>query len=82
MMTSVLFYLPNCLNYVRCLLVICMLCLIRKRPFGAFVCTFISGVIDSLDGDLARATKSASKFGYIMDLGLDKLTSKFEFCMR
>ncbi len=78
-MASVIYYLPNILNYIRILFIVLMLFLIRRRPYFSFLCCVISGFIDSIDGDLARLTNQSSRLGYLMDLGMDKLTSKIWF---
>ncbi len=77
MSASVVFYAPNIMNYIRVLFVILSIFYIRKKPFHSFVCTLISGFIDTFDGDVARYTNKKSKLGAVMDFGLDKLSSKY-----
>jgi hypothetical protein len=47
----------------------------RKRPILSFVLCISSGFIDSFDGDLARYYGQTSKIGYLLDVGMDRLTN-------
>jgi phosphatidylglycerophosphate synthase len=75
-MRSVIYYVPNLINYVRAICLIIMIYYIRKKPFHSFVAMFISGLLDVVDGKLARYTNETSKWGALMDFAFDKFTSK------
>lgn len=74
-MNPVLLYKPNLLNYLRFLLLLVLLFNIRKRPLFSFILVTISGLLDVFDGDLARELDESSKLGYMLDKGMDRLTS-------
>ena len=78
-MKSVIYYIPNIINYFRVIFLILMICYIRKKPFHSFVAMFISGMLDVLDGKLARYLNESSKFGAFLDFMFDKLTSNLSF---
>ena len=75
MIHNTIFYLPNLLNYVRVVLVILMLKKMRTKPLTAFILCLISGMINWLDGTIARYLDQTSQFGHIMDISLDRLTN-------
>ena len=73
--THVLFYIPNIVSYFRFFLLLLMLFNVRKRPFLSFIVCWMSGTIDGFDGALAGHYSQTSKFGYILDRGMDRLTT-------
>ncbi len=75
-MRSVIYYAPNLINYVRGICLVIMIYHIRKKPLHSFVAMFVSGLLDVVDGKLARYTNETSKWGGFMDFAFDKFTSK------
>lgn len=71
---KVLFYLPNIVGYVRVVLLISGLCLTPHHPMWACALLTLSGLLDMLDGFLARLLNQSSKFGAIFDYALDRAT--------
>jgi hypothetical protein len=75
MPSNVVLYAPNVINYLRLCMVLFMLYHMRNRPILTFALCIVSGFIDSFDGDLARHFGQTSKLGYLLDLGMDRLTN-------
>ncbi len=74
-MSSVIYFLPNLMNYVRLLFMILFLYHIKHRPYVSFFMCYISGLIDSFDGMIARSSNQKSNFGAQLDYTFDKLTN-------
>ena len=74
-MTAVIYYFPNLLDYLRLILVVCVICNIKKCPLLAFLINLASGLCDNWDGILARTYNQRSKFGYAIDIGMDRITT-------
>jgi phosphatidylglycerophosphate synthase len=72
---SVVFYAPNILDYIRIIFVVLMLINMRSRPFLSFAFCLLSGQVDLWDGDLGRHLNQTSKFGCLLDKGMDLLTN-------
>lgn len=68
-------YIPNVINYGRIIVALIMIYNIRTRPFLAFICCLLSGLLDSFDGDVARLLNQTSKLGYLLDVSIDRLTN-------
>ena len=73
--TEVLLYVPNVINYVRVCVALLMLYQMRTRPFVSFALCLVSGLLDTVDGPVARRLHQTSRFGYLLDLGMDRLTN-------
>lgn len=75
--TNVALYIPNLMNYARLCLVLLMLFQLskRKQPLLAFLFSWLSGLVDSFDGDTARHLNQTSRLGFLLDVGMDRCTS-------
>ncbi len=71
---SILLYWPNLVGYLRIVLLIAGLAIVLKAPLLGFFILLTSGLMDALDGFLARTLKQSSKFGAILDYALDRAT--------
>lgn len=72
---EVLLYSANGINYVRLLLLIIMILNLRNRPIMSFILAISAGLLDDLDGPIARYYRETSKFGAAIDRSLDRLTT-------
>jgi CDP-diacylglycerol--inositol 3-phosphatidyltransferase len=70
----VFLYVPNVVGYIRIALLLYGLLVIRKQPIVAGFCFFTTGVLDAVDGILARLLKQTSSFGAILDYSIDRLS--------
>lgn len=75
---SVVWYLPNLLNYFRVFLMILICYTIKNRPVLTLALVLASGILDDFDGSLSRQTNQTSKLGAIMDIGMDRLTTAIQ----
>lgn len=76
---EVLLYIPNMLNYLRLLLVILMIFNMKKRPILTFTLCVSSGLIDSVDGRIARYLEQTSNLGAVLDLTMDRATNLAQY---
>jgi len=74
--TKLLLNIPNLLGFVRLFLIILMVIQIRKRPITSFFLCLSSGLVDMIDGRLARYLQQTTKFGAFSDLFIDRLTTQ------
>ena len=75
MTISVVWFLPNIINYVRFSFWIIIFTTIKTRPVLTLVLVIIAGLIDDFDGPIARQYDLTSKLGMVLDIGIDRLTS-------
>ena len=73
--TNTAMYIPNLINYLRLIILLLMLLSMRKRPISSFILCILSGLLDMFDGDIARYYSQTSKLGYLLDMGMDRLTN-------
>lgn len=76
---NILFNIPNMLSLVRLVIIIVMCGHIRKRPIMTFFLCLASGLVDMIDGRIARYLDQASQFGALTDVFIDRLTSQAQF---
>lgn len=50
-----------------------------NKPYLTFAYCILSGVFDTFDGDAARYFKQGSRFGYLMDVAMDKLNNLAQY---
>lgn len=72
---KVLLYPSNLINYVRFLILVLLLVNIRNRPLLCTALILASGLIDLVDGPLARSSGKTSKFGQFLDVSMDRTTA-------
>lgn len=78
-MFKTIFYVPNLINYVRFILLIIVIYSIPKYPLRTFVINLLAGNLDMIDGIYARSFNQRSKFGALMDHGMDRLATSIIF---
>lgn len=76
---NVFIYIPNVINYVRIVCVLFMIYFIRTKPRVSFCLCVFSGILDSFDGPVARYFDQTSKFGYLLDMSMDRLTNSVQY---
>ena len=74
--TGILFNVPNLLGFARLFMIILMAVQVRKRPIMSFALCWGSGLIDMVDGRIARFLNETSKFGAFADHFVDRLTTQ------
>lgn len=77
--TTVLLNVPNLIGFVRLFMIAIMVFQIRKRSIAVFGLCLGSGLLDMIDGRLARYLQVVSKFGALVDLFVDRLTTQAQF---
>jgi hypothetical protein len=70
---------PNIFAYIRIILCTAMIYLLPHRPILSFILTFTSGLVDMIDGRVARYFHQTSKLGLLFDLSIDRLTNLAQF---
>lgn len=71
---SVFLYYPNIVGYLRIILAFVSFYLMSSDPWAASLCYFTSGMLDAVDGYLARTFNQASRFGAMVDQLTDRCT--------
>ena len=71
--------IPNILNYARFILLIYVMKIMSTSPFKSFFLTWLAGSLDMFDGYFARKYNNSSKFGAMLDFGMDRLTTMMQF---
>lgn len=71
----VLYYIPNLIGYTRILLTIISFTLCWTRPVQSMIYYAASQVLDALDGTAARYYKQTSKFGAVLDMLTDRMST-------
>ncbi|OGT44575.1 MAG: hypothetical protein A3E82_01640 [Gammaproteobacteria bacterium RIFCSPHIGHO2_12_FULL_38_11] len=66
------FFIPNILDYVRILLLICVVCVFPIYPWLGIGCYVTNSILDMLDGTLARLLNQQSKLGALLDFSIDR----------
>lgn len=74
--TGVLFNVPNMLGFVRLFMIFLMIVHVRHRPILSFLLCWGSGLVDMIDGRIARFLNQTSKFGALADHFVDRLTTQ------
>lgn len=77
-MDSVIWYLPNLINYFRSCLIIVAAFTLKNRPILTFILIISAGLIDDFDGPISRSLGQTSKFGANMDLIMDRFTAMMQ----
>ena len=72
---KVFLFIPNLVGYIRLLLVIFAYS-VRNENFGLFAISyFVSFILDAADGFAARLFKQETKFGAVLDLITDRMST-------
>jgi hypothetical protein len=71
--------IPNLLNYARFCLLIIVMRIMSTSPLKSFMLAWLAGSLDMLDGYFARKYNHISKFGTMLDFGMDRLTTMMQF---
>lgn len=74
-MVSVWCYAPNLVGYVRIILLLVFIALYDKEPLISVVCYTVSMAFDALDGFLARLLNQSTRFGAMLDMVTDRLST-------
>ena len=74
---TILFNLANTISYVRLVLLSLMFYNIRKHPFISFGLCTVAGILNTIDGPIARSLNQTSFYGAALDRSLDRLTTTF-----
>ena len=69
------FLWPNCIEYLRIVLVMAGAWQAMRRPWLAFMLLFVAGVLDAVDGYLARRLQQESALGVALDYAVDRATT-------
>ena len=73
---------PNMVTIAGLLLVIAASCLFLYGHYAAgLVCGWIMTLLDTVDGKLARVTVQSSRFGHVLDHGIDIIHPPFWYVM-
>uniref|UniRef100_A0AC35TLN9 CDP-diacylglycerol--inositol 3-phosphatidyltransferase n=1 Tax=Rhabditophanes sp. KR3021 TaxID=114890 RepID=A0AC35TLN9_9BILA len=71
---DVMLYYPNQIGYARIWLAFISFIFMQIYPGVSIICYGISGLLDAVDGYLARAYNQSSRFGAMLDQLTDRLT--------
>ncbi len=67
----------NLICYLRLFLLVLMFLNIRRYPFISFALCTVSGLLNTIDGSIARHLDQTSWYGAALDRTLDRLTTTF-----
>ena len=74
-MHPIFLFIPNIFAYLRIILMIIAIYKMPSNPSVSFVLTLTSGLLDGIDGDLARYLQQTSKVGMLFDISIDRFTN-------
>ena len=77
-MESVVWYLPNLMNYFRAVLILIGAFTIKNRPILTFFLIISAGLIDDFDGPVSRSRGETSKFGANLDSIMDRFMAMMQ----
>ena len=80
-MVSVLLYVPNVIGYIRLVLMILSWEYAYKDPQIFIILYALTYGLDMMDGLAARAFNQCSKFGAVLDMVLDRITTASIFAI-
>lgn len=72
---AIAWYYPNIIGYVRVALVIACLFISVTQPIILVSLLIIAGLLDNLDGYVARCFQQSSRFGAVLDYVTDRITT-------
>ncbi|XP_054252642.1 CDP-diacylglycerol--inositol 3-phosphatidyltransferase [Indicator indicator] len=72
---KVFLFLPNIIGYARILLAAVAFSLLPRQPGLAMSCYALSGLLDAVDGHVARLLDQGSRLGAMLDMLTDRLAS-------
>ncbi|XP_068855104.1 CDP-diacylglycerol--inositol 3-phosphatidyltransferase-like isoform X2 [Aphelocoma coerulescens] len=72
---NVFLFVPNLIGYARILLAAVSFWLMPQRPGPAAACYALAGLLDAVDGHLARLLGQGSRLGAMLDMLTDRLSS-------
>jgi CDP-diacylglycerol--inositol 3-phosphatidyltransferase len=72
---NVFLYVPNLIGYSRMLLVLLSFWLMPSSPTMAASCYVLAGLLDAVDGHIARLLGQTSRFGAMLDMLTDRCAS-------
>jgi len=73
--SAIYFYVPNLIGYVRVISAILAFFVVWDHPDLFFLFYFISQALDAADGVAARALNQCSKFGAVLDMLTDRMST-------
>ncbi|XP_005533866.1 PREDICTED: CDP-diacylglycerol--inositol 3-phosphatidyltransferase isoform X2 [Pseudopodoces humilis] len=72
---NVFLFVPNLIGYARILLAAVAFWLMPTRPGPAAACYGLAGLLDAVDGHMARLLGQGSRLGAMLDMLTDRLSS-------
>ncbi|XP_062456886.1 LOW QUALITY PROTEIN: CDP-diacylglycerol--inositol 3-phosphatidyltransferase, partial [Rhea pennata] len=72
---NIFLFVPNIIGYVRVALVAAAFCLMGGKPGPAAACYVLAGLLDAVDGHLARLLDQGTRFGALLDMLTDRCAS-------
>lgn len=72
---SVEWYWPNIIDYIRVVLVVACLFISVAQPYILVSLLVVAGLLDNLDGYVARYFQQSSRFGAVLDYVTDRITT-------
>lgn len=69
---SPLFFIPNIVDYVRIVLLICAVSIFSVHPWLGIELYVFNSILDMLDGTLARLLHQQSRLGTLLDFSIDR----------
>ncbi|XP_033929511.1 CDP-diacylglycerol--inositol 3-phosphatidyltransferase [Melopsittacus undulatus] len=72
---NVFLFVPNVIGYMRLALSAASALLMPHSPGSASLCYGLSGLLDAVDGHMARALGQGSRLGAMLDMLTDRLSS-------
>lgn len=68
-------WVPNLIGYARVCLLVGAAVVAQHRPYVSMVCYMSSMMLDAFDGMAARALGQSSRFGAVLDMATDRVTT-------
>jgi len=68
-------FVPNIIGYARVALAVTSVLVALNNPLAFFVCYALSQLLDALDGYAARAFNQSTKFGAVLDMVTDRVST-------
>ncbi|KAL5016545.1 hypothetical protein ScPMuIL_006134 [Solemya velum] len=75
MADNIYLFVPNIVDYLRVILAFVSFYFMPYDPYKAAFCYLLSGLLDAIDGHLARMLNQGSKFGAMLDMLTDRCTT-------
>jgi CDP-diacylglycerol--inositol 3-phosphatidyltransferase len=77
---NVFLFVPNLIGYVRVILAILSLFVMKDQPMTCVALYCVSCLLDAVDGNAARYYNQCSKFGAVLDMVTDRSTTSCLLC--